>query len=302
MEELLNQWIKNAINKFNIKKIVISGGVAMNIKAMGKIANLKEVDDLFIGGSASDESLSIGAAICLAKDLESLKKKSLFNRKDIINNLYLGPSYTREEEFNEIQKLDENFFKVYNKPTNKQVAQLLSEGLIIARCKDRMEFGQRALGNRSILANPKDSDVVQRINSAIKNRDFWMPFAPIILDKNVPIYLENPKNIHSPYMTIGFETTKTGYKSMRAACHPADKSARPQMLKKSSNADLYDLILEFEKITGIGALLNTSFNLHGSPIVSNVIEAIDVFLRSGLNGLLLNNYLILKINNPFDDN
>ena len=121
-----------------------------------------------------------------------------------------------------------------------------------------------------------------------------MPFAPIVLDRYVDQYLVNPKGIKSPHMTIGFNTSKTGFDAMIAACHPADQSARPQILVKDANPELYDLIEEFEKITGRGAILNTSFNLHGYPIVNTPQDAYYVFNQSGLDGLLLNNHLILK--------
>ena len=156
------------------------------------------------------------------------------------------------------------------------------------------KFGQRALGNRSISADPKNLMVKETINTMIKNRDFWMPFAPIIMDKYVGKYLINKKDLLSEYMTIGFETTKEGYEAMTAACHPADKSARPEMLSNELNSDVYEILEEFEKLTGRGAILNTSFNLHGFPIVNTPSEAIYVLENSGLDGLILNNYMVLK--------
>ncbi len=157
-----------------------------------------------------------------------------------------------------------------------------------------MEFGQRSLGNRSILADPSHLEVKDRINAAIKNRDFWMPFAPIILDTHKNQYLKNPKNMDSPYMTIGFNTTAEGFSKMIAACHPSDKSARPQILKEKSNPKLYNIMKHFELITQRGALLNTSFNLHGYPIVNTAVEAIFVLQNSDLDCLILNNLLIKK--------
>ena len=146
-----------------------------------------------------------------------------------------------------------------------------------------MEFGARALGNRSILADPRNVMVIERINRAIKNRDFWMPFAPVIIDTFWNKYLENEKDIYSPYMTIGFKVAINGEKDIIAAIHPADKTTRPQMLLKEDNPGYYNIINEFYKITGVGALLNTSFNLHGFPIVRNSSDAIDVFIKSELN-------------------
>ena len=295
IEELLTTWVKNAINKFDIHKVVISGGVAMNIKAMGKIGDLPEVENMFVGGSGSDESMAISSGLCLAEDL-SRENGIAWSSKDMfpIQNLCLGPTVVQEEIEEIIKNLDPAQYEVKENITGKEIALMLSNGKILARCTGRMEFGQRALGNRSILADPVDLKVKERINAAIKNRDFWMPFAPVIMDKFVNNYLINPKNIECPHMTIGFETTINGYDAMIAACHPADKSARPQVLHKKDNRELYSIMEEFEKITGRGALLNTSFNLHGYPIVNRPHDAMHVFKNSGLDGLLLDNYFILK--------
>jgi len=295
VEELLAKWVQNAINKFGIRKIVFSGGVAMNIKAMGKIAELPEVEGMFVGGSGSDESMAISSGICLAEDL-SRENGITWNSKDMfpIQNLYIGPSPDRKEIKEILRSLDSNVYEVKEDFTAKEIALMLADGKILARCAGRMEFGQRALGNRSILADPINLRIKERINSAIKNRDFWMPFAPVIMDKFSNNYLINPKNIKCPHMSIGFETTKEGYDAMIAACHPSDKSARPQILHKNDNPEVYEILEEFQKLTGRGALLNTSFNLHGYPIVNTPKDAMHVFENSGLDGLLLEDTIILK--------
>jgi len=296
VEDLLIEWVSNAIAEYDIHKIVVSGGVAMNIKAMGKIAALDCVDDIFIGGSASDESLAIGSAICLAEDLTKEGGKEWDSSTvSSLPHLYLGPDATTEDEQTVVsQARADADLTVIRAPSNEKIADLLADGNVIARCAGRMEFGQRALGNRSILADPSDLRVKDKINAMIKSRDFWMPFAPIVLDDFVDRYLVNPKKLSSPHMTIGFDTTPEGFDAMIAACHPADKTARAQILKRESNPDVYDLIKAFEQKTGRGAILNTSFNLHGYPIVNTPQEAYDVFNRSGLDGLLLKSHLILK--------
>ena len=291
VENLLTTWVKNAIKKYGINKIVFSGGVAMNIKAMGKIAELDEVEDIFVGGSASDESMAISSAICLAEDLTKNWNHEIYP----IDNLFLGPKATLEEEKKTIDDLDKSKYIITDTFTSKDVAQHLANGKVLARCADRMEFGQRSLGNRSLLADPKDLRVKETINSMIKNRDFWMPFAPIVMDKYTNRYLVNPKGLISKYMTIGFDTTQEGYEAMTAACHPADKSARPEMLSSELNPIMYEIMEEFEKLTGRGAVLNTSFNLHGYPIVNTPKEAVYVLENSGLDGIVLNNYLLLKV-------
>ena len=297
VEELLIKWTKNSIKKFGIRNIIYSGGVAMNIKAMGKIAELDCVDNIFVGGSASDESLAISSGICMLEDI-NIKNKKKWKSKNFsrIETLYLGPKAKIDDEEKIIKNLKDKY-KYEEDISSKNIAKYLSKGNIIGRCVDRMEFGQRALGNRSILSDPRNILIKEKINSAIKNRDFWMPFAPIILDKFSNKYLVNPKNLESPHMTIGFQTTELGYDKMIAACHPADKSARPQILEKHHNPKLYELILEFYKLTNCAAVLNTSFNLHGYPIVNTPKDAFHVFENSGLDILLLNNFLIKKVKN-----
>jgi len=295
VEDLLTEWVGNAIARFGIGKVVIAGGVAMNIKAMGKIAALPAVDNLFIGGSASDESMAISAGICLAEDLARESGRSWDARAVAsLPHLYLGPAATAAQEDELASGLDPARFAVSRKPTPAQIAELLHGGKILARCAGRMEFGQRSLGNRSILADPSDLRVKERINAAIKSRDFWMPFAPVMLDSYVDRYLINPKRLESPHMTIGFDTTPAGYGAMIAACHPADRTARAQILHRETNPELYAILEAFENLTGRGALLNTSFNLHGYPIVNTPADAMHVLENSGLDGLILNDYLILK--------
>jgi len=299
VENLLTTWIRNSVEKYKINKVVVSGGVAMNIKAIGKVAMMDCIDDIFVGGSASDESLSIGSSLCLSEDISKENGSNWDSGKILpLKNLNLGPSSAHKSEDQLITKISnsaEAFYTVIHQPSDEIVAKHLVDGKIIARCIGNMEFGQRSLGNRAILADPVDLQVKDKINSMIKNRDFWMPFAPIILDFYSDRYLINPKNIQSPYMTVGFDTTNEGFMAMIAACHPSDRTARAQILQKQSNPELYSLISAFERATGRGALLNTSFNLHGFPIVNTPQEAFDVFEKSGLDGLLLNSYFIAKV-------
>ena len=149
----------------------------------------------------------------------------------------------------------------------EKIADLLVSDGVVARCAGRMEFGARALGNRSILANPSDHRVVDVINRMIKSRDFWMPFAPTMLREREADYLVNPKGLASPYMMLAFPTNSKGRDEIVAAIHPQDGTARAHILDEAWNPAYYRVIREFERRTGIGAVLNTSFNLHGEPLV-----------------------------------
>ena len=287
-EDIISTWVYNAIEHYKVDKIIFSGGVSMNVKAMGEVAKLTNVADMFVGGSAGDESHIISTAYC------TLKQKSPNIDIQKLPNLYLGCEFNKKDEDEVIKHLDKSKYDIISEFTSKDIAIVLTDGKIIARCCDKMEFGQRSLGNRSILADPSDPLIKEKINSAVKNRDFWMPFAPIILDTHKVKYIVNPKQIESPYMTIAFDTTDLGYTSMIAASHPSDKTCRAQILQKEHNHEMYDILEEFEKLTGRGALINTSFNLHGFPIVNSPKDALHVFENSDIDVLILNNFLIKK--------
>lgn len=290
-EEILKNLIENVIKETGIKNIYLGGGVFMNVKANMLLGNLPEVNKIFIMPSASDESTAIGASYfgyhkyCLENNLK-FKPKHL-------DNIYLGPNLSKKEIKNVLNKKEFIIKKIKNPA--KEIAKLISNGEIVARCFGRMEFGQRALGNRSILARADNRDVIKIINEKIKGRDFWMPFAPVILKDRVDDYLVNTKNLDSPYMMMAFETKKLAQKELIAGLHAYDLTTRPQIISEKENKEYYKIVKEFEKLTGIGGLLNTSFNLHGSPIVNTPEDAILTFKNSGLKYLILDNYLIQKI-------
>lgn len=292
-EEIIATWVKNVIKEYRIGRVVFSGGVAMNIKAMQRLHELEEVEELFVCGSGGDESLAIGA--CYAAMYNALAQQGRPIEMKPLDSMYLGPAFSQEHigRFIIGNRLKERY-AVTEMAGCSDVAKRLADGHIIARCAGRMEFGARALGNRSILADPRERGVIKKINEKIKNRDFWMPFAPSILYERAKDYLINPKGVFSPYMTVSFETTELARKHLPAALHPADFTARPQMVTKEMNPEYHDLIKEFERLTSVGALLNTSFNLHGRPIVCSPEDALFVFENSDLDMLLVGNTLISK--------
>ena len=155
----------------------------------------------------------------------------------------------------------------------ERIAELLVSDGVVARCAGRMEFGARALGNRSILANPADHRVVDVINRMIKNRDFWMPFAPSVLRERETDYIVNPKGLASPYMMLAFPTNPKRRDEIVAAVHPQDGTARAHIVDEAWNPGYHRVIREFERRTGTGAVLNTSFNLHGEPLVGSPADA-----------------------------
>ncbi|MCP3928836.1 MAG: carbamoyl transferase, partial [Bacteroidetes bacterium] len=177
----------------------------------------------------------------------------------------------------------------------KRCAQLLADGQIVARCKGKMEFGARALGNRSILADPGSWQTIHVINAMIKQRDFWMPFAPSMLAEYADDYIVNPKGIKAPHMILSFDSKKEILPEIIAAVHPYDGSCRPQVVEKEMNPDYHRLIDMYRELTGKAVVLNTSFNLHGFPVVYSPKDALDVFDKSGLKYLALENVLVQEI-------
>ena len=294
-EELLKKWVVNAVRKTGCKRIVCAGGVFMNVKANMQISELDLVDEIFIFPSGGDESLAIGAAMyAYSSILEETGEKICL---EPLGQIYLGMEFSDSEIEEEIKKYvgpEKEFSIQYNEDNQDHIAELLAEGEIVARFKDRMEWGARSLGNRSILADPSSFDKIRDINLAIKQRDFWMPFAPSIIAEEQHKYIENPKGIKAPYMVMGFHTKKRAQTELAAAIHSYDFTARPQLLEKEYNPAYYNLIKSFEKHTGIPALLNTSFNLHGYPIVCTPANAIYTLKKSGLKHLAIGNYLLSK--------
>lgn len=289
-EEMLVRWAQNAIAKTGIHKLALSGGVFMNVKANQRIMNLPEVEDLFIFPSCGDESNAIGAAYW--QEAEFGKSRRLPPIAAIYWGADFEPAETRAAVERraagtnwQVQQLDE---------IDIRIADLLAEGQIVARARGRMEFGARALGNRSILADPTLPRVVDTINYMVKKRDFWMPFAPMMIDHRAQEYLINPKHIRAPYMILSFDTPPAARDQMPAAIHPYDRTARPQVLERAHNPAVYRLLCRFEERTGRGVILNTSFNLHGLPIVGTPDAAIDVFEQSGLPHLAVGDFLLSK--------
>jgi carbamoyltransferase len=289
-EDLLVQWVTAAVVKTGLRKVALAGGVFMNVKANKAISQIPQIDDLFIFPSCGDESLSIGAAF-YAHACQAEQTNSPVNIEPL-RDIYFGFDIDDCQTQALLKNRDINYKYVSN--PSAAVAKLLSQGQIVAVCHGRMEFGARALGNRSILADPANLDCVRVINMMIKKRDFWMPFAPVMTSQRSDEYIINPKGIDSPHMMMSYDTTEK-YPDMIACCQQADMTARAQIIDQNYNPAYYAILKEFEKITGRAVILNTSFNLHGYPMVNDASQALWVFENSGLQYLLLGNYLLSKV-------
>lgn len=291
-EDILIKWVKNALKVTGAKRVCFGGGVAMNLKAIMKIAKLPEAEEIFVCPSPSDESLAIGSAYAAMHDIcvDREEDPSLYLKP--LRDAYLGPKATAEETRAIIKKAKLKGYIIHERPRLQYIARLIANGKIIGICLGRSEFGARALGNRSIVADPRNLGGIKIINEKVKCRDFWMPFAPSILEEKSNDYLINPKGLKAPYMTIAFETKHQAWQDLKAGLHQYDLTSRPQIVNKETNAQYYNLLSEFQDLTGVGGLLNTSFNVHGEPIVQTPEDAFSVLERTGLDALLLDGYLI----------
>jgi carbamoyltransferase len=296
VERHLVEWARRAIQSTGVHKLALAGGVFMNVKANQAIAALPEVEDLFVFPSCGDETNAIGAAFGLHEELRRSDGagKVVLPPIEPLGPIYWGSEPAEAEIEAALAAAKDEFVVTRPNDIAAVAAESLARGEVVARFVGRAEFGARALGNRSILANPSDPRVVRRINDMIKCRDFWMPFACTVLDRRAADYLVNPKALAAPYMILTFETPSRAATEIEAGLHPRDRTCRPQILARDWNPDYYRLIEAFEARTGIGGLLNTSFNLHGHPIVNSPAEALDVLRRSGLRRLILGPWWVEK--------
>jgi len=290
IEQFLARWVENCVRQTGISRVALSGGVFMNVKANKRILELPEVEELFVFPSCGDETNAIGAAWLRYRQMYKQIPQPLVH-------LYLGTACT-EEEVERAIKNYEFTNAVYTEELpdiEREIAELLAGNKIVARFKGRCEFGARALGNRSILANAADAQAVRTINSMIKCRDFWMPFAPSVLAERSEDYFRKPKPMPAPHMIMTFDTREEKRAAIPAAIHPQDFTGRPQEVSEAMNCSYYSLIKHFEELTGEGVILNTSFNLHGEPVVCTAEDALRVFDVSGLEYLALENILLRKV-------
>ena len=290
-EELLVDWVRACVRHTGLKDIVCGGGVFMNVKANMLIAQLPEVTSLYVMPSPADESLSIGAAL----DRHYVRTGTTDHSRSVLPDLYLGADFTRTDEERALARLNDVPVDVAEiDDVDDRIVDLLVAGEIVARCRGRMEWGARALGNRSILVRADDPRTVERLNRTIKQRDYWMPFAPSVRIESAGRYFDDRKGLIPQHMMLAYPTKPEAYDHLVAASHPRDRTIRPQVVTGNANPGYHRLLTRFEELTGLGAVLNTSLNLHGEPIVYSPADAIDFFLRSGLNHLALDHFLLSK--------
>jgi carbamoyltransferase len=273
--------VAHAIRRTGSRNLCLAGGVALNSKANGLVATNGLVDRIFIQPAASDDGVAVGAALAAPFGVEL--------RRAEMTKIYLGPRWTTEEI--------EATLRSYKLPFETLVdpaevgAELLASGKLLGWYQDRAEFGPRALGNRSILADPRDPANRDKINGAVKFREAWRPFAPSVLDEAGPMFFDS--YCSTPFMTLTFRVKPMRKHEIAAVVH-ADGTSRVQSVTREQNERYYDLIKRFASKTGTPVLLNTSFNLRSEAIVNSPFDAIRTFYTCGLDALILDKFLLSK--------
>ena len=287
-EDVLFHLINNVYEKYNTDFLTISGGCAMNSVANGKILKNSNFKKIYISPNPGDGGGSIGSASIVVKKL--LKYEKIF----VKNYSYLGPEYSNEYIFKIIEekKLKNNYLvqKMDFQNLYSYVAKEITKEKVIGWFQGRTEWGPRALGNRSILADPRNANIKDLINLKIKRRESFRPFAPSVLKDHVKDWFEEDNDV--PYMS---EVTiiKEHKRILIPGVTHVDGSGRLQTVTKEQNEHYYNLITEFNKLTGVPMLLNTSFN-ENEPIVNNPVEAINCYERTNMDLLILGNWVIKR--------
>lgn len=264
----------------NMNNLVVSGGVFQNVGLNKYINDSKIFQNVYFSMAAGDSGLALGSALYIeSKYRKRSRKKNL--------TPFLGPSFTKDQIFNLLNQ-SRLFFK-YEKNIEKKVASLLNKGNCIGWFQGKAEFGARSLGARSILADPRQKNSKSRINQLLKKRDWFMPYAPSMLYEHINKFLVNP--ILSPYMQIAFDLKKNKKKLMPSAVH-IDGTSRVHIVQKEDNIKYWKLINEFYKLTKLPIILNTSFNRHGIPTISDPRQAIEHLLDGCMDYLAIENYLV----------
>ena len=275
--------VRAGLRRTGSRRVCLAGGVAMNSKANGRLLASGLVDALFVQPAATDDGTAIGAALAAHARLgQPIPRYRL-------REVYLGPAYSDDELAQTLQAYQLRALRVPQ--IEEAVAALLAQGHIVGWFQGRMEFGPRALGNRSILADPRRPEMKDRVNASVKFREGWRPFAPACLAEAAPEYFDGCQD--APFMIVTFTVRPDKRAAIPAVTH-ADGTARVQTVREPDNPRFWRLLRAFGRRTGVPVLLNTSFNLRGEPIVCSPKDAIRTFYSSGLDFLALGSFLIPK--------
>lgn len=277
-------WLRETTGARNL---CIAGGVALNCVANGRLAREAGYDNVWIQPAAGDDGIAIG---CAYYGHLAIQKNP---RKFVINHAYLGVAYDEKavDEATERTSVRIETNRARSADICRDTARVLAEGKVVGWFQGRSEFGPRALGNRSILADPRDAEMKDILNKRVKHRQAFRPFAPCVLFERAREIFEGEQE--SPFMLLAMSVRPEWRDKIPAIVH-VDGTARVQTIRRDQNERLYRLIQEFDAITGVPVILNTSFNVKGEPIVETPSDAVACFLATGIDCLAIHDRLITK--------
>jgi carbamoyltransferase len=285
-EEMATDYIRYWVGITGKTNIALAGGLFANVKINQKIYDMPEISSIFIHQGMSDEGIGVGAALALYYS----KAETNMKRKVCMNHVYLGPEFSTDEIKREIDS--EGLTYEFHEDVEKEIARLLASGYVVARFEGRMEYGPRALGNRSILYQTTDPSANEWLNKCLVRTEF-MPFAPATLIEDAEecyIGIDGAKDA-ARFMTITFDCKEFMKDNCPGVVH-IDGTARPQLVDKDDNPSFYRIIKEYKKLTGVGSIINTSYNMHEEPIVCTPGDAIRAFKLGHLDYLAIGNCLV----------
>ncbi len=266
--------------------LCIAGGVGLNSVMNGKILQHGPFEEIFVQPAASDAGTAVGAALCIHSCLLGLP------RPTPMKHAYWGPGFTDDEISETLAQYDGSLtYRRVDDPA-RAGAEIVARGEILGWFQGRMEFGPRALGNRSILADPRRHDMKDILNAHVKHREPFRPFAPSVIEECTGAYFT--ADYPSPFMILVFDVRPEKRETVPAITH-VDGTGRVQTVSRETNLRYWSLIKEFERLTGVGLVLNTSFNVRGEPIVCQPCEAVECFLNTGIDRLIIGDYLVEKV-------
>lgn len=280
LEESVVDIVEHYAAEHGLSNVCLAGGVALNCKMNKRVMESDIVDELFVQPVANDAGAPVGAGY-LDQSPADVESQS---------TVYWGPSYGEDNVESLLDEVKAN----YHEPENleREIAERIADGQIVGWFQGRMEMGPRALGNRSILADPRTAASRDRVNKYVKHREEWRPFAPSIKESAASEYFENAQQ--APFMIKTFDVKPEKLDEIEAVVHPSDDTTRPQTVNEKQNPRYHRLLSELEDITGVPVVLNTSFNDHAEPIVNTPGEALKDFYGMGLDTLVLNDYVLDK--------
>lgn len=286
-ESIILKMVKHVAEKTKMKNLVYSGGVALNSVINSKLTTRSKFKNIFIFPAAGDDGGAVGAALYVYHHILKYKKRIL------LQNIFLGKEFTNVDIKRFIKKNNISTKRISDSQRFNYLAQKLMEGKVTALFEGRSEFGPRALGHRSILADPRKVKMKDVVNAKIKFREEFRPFAPVILDECSEKYFDRIDSSLTRYMLGTYAAKKNGRIAFPATVH-IDGTSRVQTIPKEEQSSLRFILEAFNKLTDVPVLLNTSFNVKGEPIVNSLEDAYTTFLRTELDVLVLGKYIIEK--------